>query len=339
MMIDIKKIPLPKYVQIEPVGQCNLRCTMCPIQYRQDGPPYGPLAFMEFNLYTRLVDENPNLEKLHLQGLGEPMMHPRFFDMVVYAKKKGIYVTTNSNFTLLNPKRAGLIVTCGLDELHISIDGATAETYESIRVKGHFDKVVRNLHLLLEARQKLRSKTPHLSMVMVIMRQNLEELPDLVRLAHGWSMESIFVQHLSHDFTESSLPEAYKPMREYVEEQTLLNVDESRIEYYFERARQVAKELDIDLRLPRTRMRIHPPGTPGPQRCDWPWTSAYFSYDGQAMPCCMVATPDRANFGQVNGKSVEEIWNGDLYQSFRQQLSSDSPPEICAACSIYKGTF
>ena len=32
---------LPTYVQIEPVGQCNLRCQMCPIQFRQDGPPYG----------------------------------------------------------------------------------------------------------------------------------------------------------------------------------------------------------------------------------------------------------------------------------------------------------
>ncbi len=333
------KISLPNYVQIEPVGQCNLRCTMCPIQYRQDGPPYGPLAFMDFDLYTRLISENPNLEKLHLQGLGEPMMHPRFFDMVTYAKQKDIYVTTNSNFTLLNKKRAELTVRSGLDDLHISIDGANAQTYERIRVRGHFQKVIQNLELLLEARQRLRSETPHLSMVMVIMRQNLEELPDLVRLAHTWSMESIFVQHLSHDFSESSLPAAYKPMREYVEEQTLLNVDESQIERIFSQARELADHLGIDLRLPRTRMHVHPAGTPGPERCDWPWKGAYFSYDGQAMPCCMVATPDRVNFGKVNGKTFEEIWNGELYQSFRQKLSSDTPPEICAACSIYRGTF
>jgi hypothetical protein len=29
--------PLPRLVQIEPVGQCNLRCQMCPIQFRKDG--------------------------------------------------------------------------------------------------------------------------------------------------------------------------------------------------------------------------------------------------------------------------------------------------------------
>ena len=79
---------LPKYVQIEPVGQCNLRCTMCPIQFRQDGPPYGPPAFMHFRVFTTLIDQFEGLETLHLQGLGEPTMHPRFFDMVRYAVTK-----------------------------------------------------------------------------------------------------------------------------------------------------------------------------------------------------------------------------------------------------------
>src|SRR5690348_11469302 len=122
---------LPDYVQIEPVGQCNLRCKMCAIQFREDGPPHGPLAFMEFEKFTSVVDQFENLSHLHLQGLGEPMMHPRFFDMVAYAAGKGIRVTTNSNGTLLNAKRAERTVLSGLDTLHISIDGTTAATYEA----------------------------------------------------------------------------------------------------------------------------------------------------------------------------------------------------------------
>src|SRR5438552_15370235 len=97
---------LPSYLQIEPVGQCNLRCQMCSIQFRQDGPPYGPLAFMAFEQFTRIIDQFPNVKELHLQGLGEPMMHPRFFDMVAYAVERNITVTTNSNLTLLNERRA-----------------------------------------------------------------------------------------------------------------------------------------------------------------------------------------------------------------------------------------
>ena len=50
-------VPLPTFVQIEPVGQCNLRCQMCPIQFRNDGPPHGPPAFIELDTFLRLLDE------------------------------------------------------------------------------------------------------------------------------------------------------------------------------------------------------------------------------------------------------------------------------------------
>jgi radical SAM protein with 4Fe4S-binding SPASM domain len=147
------------------------------------------------------------------------------------------------------------------------------------------------------------------------------------------------VQHLCHDFGESSLPANYLPMRDFVQEQTLLEEEPQRIERYFGEAREVAQQLNIDLRLPHTRLRMHPPGTPGPQRCDWPWSGAYFSYQGYAMPCCMVSTPDRINFGKITEQSAETLWNSAPYQQFRDQLSSEEPPEVCRSCSLYHGTF
>lgn len=330
---------LPNYIQIEPVGQCNLRCQMCPIQFRQDGPPHGPPAFMAFETFTRLIDEFTQLEHLHLQGLGEPMMHPRFFEMVAYAAGQGIRVTTNSNLTLLNRRRAEQCVTSGLDCLHVSLDGATPQTYERIRLGARFERVQRNLERVLAARQQLNSERPHLHMVMVIMRQNLHELPDLVRLAARWSMAEIFVQHLCHDFGESSLPAHYEPMRHFVQEETLLAEEPDRIEKYFSQARQVAREVGLKLRLPRTQPRLHPPGTPGPERCDWPWRGAYISYQGYAMPCCMIATPDRLNLGNMAEQGAEAVWTGESYQAFRRQLASDEPPEICQSCAVYWHTF
>ena len=336
---NVPMVKLPTNVQIEPVGQCNLRCEMCSIQFRKDGPPYGPPAFMKFETFTHIIDSFAGMEELHLQGLGEPMMHPRFFDMVEYAVKRGIQVSTNSNLTLLNDRRAERCVTSGLDSLQISIDGASAETYERIRVRAHFERVVANVERVLDARQRLKSQTPRLRLVMVMMRRNLHELPDLVRFAHRYSIESIFVQHLCHDFGEATLPAQYLPMRDFVQSETLLEEDPQRIEHYFGEARRVAQELHIDLRLPHARIRLHPPGTPGPQRCDWPWTGAYFSYQGYAMPCCMVSTPDRINFGNISDQDAEGLWNGPLYQEFRGRLSSDEPPDVCRSCSVYKGIF
>jgi radical SAM protein with 4Fe4S-binding SPASM domain len=335
----MEAVPLPAFLQIEPVGQCNLRCQMCPILFRKDGPPHGPPAFMPFADFTALLDQFPAVRELQLQGLGEPMMHPRFFEMVRYATERGIQVSTNSNLTLLNARRAAMAVASGLDWLHVSIDGATAATYERIRVRGHFDRLLANLGHLAAAKRQAGSILPHVRLVVVVMRQNLPELADLVRLAHHWSMEAIFVQHLAHDFAESSLPADYLPMREFVQAQTLLEEAPERIAHYFDEARRVAEELGVPLRLPRTRPRLHPPGTPGRTRCDWPWSGAYLSYQGYAMPCCMVATPDRSNFGNMTAHGVREIWDGEAYQKFRQQLASEEPPEICRTCSVYSGTF
>ena len=330
---------LPSYIQIEPVGQCNLRCQMCAIQFRQDGPPYGPPAFMPFETFTRLVDQFPGLRELHLQGLGEPMMHPRFFEMVAYAAGRGVRVSTNSNLTLLNARRAELCVTSGLETLHVSLDGATAATYERIRLRAHFDRVLAHLELLLAARERQRSERPHLRLVMVIMRQNLHELPEIVRLARRYRMGAVFVQHLCHDFGEASLPERYRPMRDFVSEQTLLGEEPERVERYFGEAREVAAALGVELRLPRTRVRPHAPGTPGRARCDWPWRGAYLSYQGEAMPCCMVSTPDRASFGAMAAHGVDAVWNGAEARAFRERLDSDDPPDICRSCAVYNGIF
>ncbi len=206
-------------------------------------------------------------------------------------------------------------------------------------MRSHWDRLRRSFDLLFAARAKHQTAMPHLHLVMVIMRQNLHELPALVQRASEWQMEEIWVQHLAHDFRESTLPARYAPLRAYVNEQTLLDEDLERIENYFSQARELAAQLGIRLRLPTPRLRAFPPGMPGRERCSWPWTGAYISYQGLAMPCCMVATPDRINFGNMAQKGVETIWNSEAFQNFRDQLASESPPEICASCSVYHHTF
>ncbi len=57
------------------------------------------------------------------------------------------------------------------------------------------------------------------------------------------------------------------------------------------------------------------------------------------MPCCMVATPDRAALGNVARDGVAAVWNGPAYQDFRRRLDSDEPPEICRSCSVYARVF
>lgn len=337
----LRQVPLPRFVQIEPVGQCNLRCRMCPVTYRGDGAPGAPPAFIDEAVFRRLVDGFPDIEELQLQGLGEPLMHPRFFELVQYAAAKGVRVSTNTNLTLLTPARAQACVTSGLDSLHASIDGATAETYEFIRRGACFAKVLRNLDRVVAARAEHHSATPRLRIVTVVMRRNLGELPRIVGLAWEHGVTAVFVQHLCHDFGESTLPGAYRSMRDFVAGESLLGEDPERIEDNFAEARRVAAELGIDLRLPPL---VPPqPGTPArapdPRGCEWPYRGAYLSYRGEAMPCCMVSTPDRACLGNMARDGAAAVWNGPGYTEFRAALASGEPPGVCRGCAIYNGTF
>ncbi|HEX2199510.1 MAG TPA: SPASM domain-containing protein, partial [Burkholderiales bacterium] len=100
-----------------------------------------------------------------------------------------------------------------------------------------------------------------------------------------------------------------------------------------------AAALGVALRLPNASLEPRPTSARGRERCDWPWRGSYIAYSGEAMPCCMVATPDRKNFGSMTREGVARIWNNDAYRQFREQLESGEPPEVCRGCAVYHGKF
>lgn len=330
---------LPTFAQIEPVGQCNLSCRMCPVVYREDGGSGRPPAFMPFDTFRRLLDQFPTLTELQLQGMGEPFLHPRFLDMVSYAAARGIAVSTNTNLTALSERRAAECIASGLKTLHISIDAADPQVYAYIRTGSNLRRALRNLKWLVDEKQRLGSDDPDIILVAVAMRRNLDQLRHLVQLARDYDVHTVAVQHLAHDFTEDTLPARYAPMRSFVEAETLLNEEPQRIEHHYAEARSLAARLGITLRLPNVRPAATRAARKGRERCEWPWRGAYLTYAGQAMPCCMIATPDRLNFGNMAQHGVAAVWNSEPYERFRERLASDDPPEICRGCAIYNGTF
>jgi radical SAM protein with 4Fe4S-binding SPASM domain len=68
-------------------------------------------------------------------------------------------------------------------------------------------------------------------------------------------------------------------------------------------------------------------------------SGAYVTYEGSAMPCCMISTPDRLNFGNFKQRDALAIWNSREYVQFRNQLESGVPHEVCQSCSVYRGIF
>ena len=328
--------PLPRELQVEVTGACNLACQMCLVRYR---PKLGKAeGAMCFHTFKQLVDELPELEKVTLQGLGEPLLAPDLFRMVEYAARRGVRVGFNTNATLLTRQASERLVAAGLDWLHISVDGATAATYESIRDGSDFERVRRNVIDLVAVMREAGVETPRLSLVFVAMRRNIGELADVVRLAAEWEVGRLWVQNLSHSFSDVDGSVGYREIRRFAAGEALWQDGDDEAQRTFASARALAGELGVDLRLPR----LEPPpstraaGTPG---CHWPFDSAYVAHDGRVQPCCMVMGADRAVLGTVEESAFPAVWYGAEYEQFRAALLTDEPPTVCRGCAAYRRVF
>ncbi|HYH49690.1 MAG TPA: radical SAM protein [Acidimicrobiia bacterium] len=325
---------LPRELQVEVTAACNLRCRMCLVRY---APPVdrvtGTMSLADF---TALVDSVPGVERITLQGLGEPLLVPHLDDMITLAASRGIAVGFNTNGTLLTPERAERLVRAGLAWLHVSVDGATPATYEAIRDGSRFERVRRGVQAIVAARAAAGGNRPEISLVCVAMRRNHGELPALVRLAADWGVGRLWVQNLSHSFSDTDPAGGYAEIRSFTAAETLVGAAEA--EASFAAARQAAVGLGVDLRLPARDEAPGPrrAGTPG---CDWPWRSGYVTRDGALQPCCMVMGAERAQFGRLADGPFGDVWHSPASQEFRARLLSDEPPEVCRGCSSYRGVF
>jgi radical SAM protein with 4Fe4S-binding SPASM domain len=330
--------PLPSELQIEVTASCNLRCKMCLVSYR---PAISRKAgALTYELYEQLLDANPQLRRVTLQGLGEPLLAPRLLEMVRAAAARGIDAGFNTNGMLLTPAWSRQLIAAGTAWLHVSLDGGTAETHEAIRKHAKFDRIVANIEALAAAKREAGSERPRLQVNFVAMRRNVEELPALVRLCAGWGLDRLWVQNLSHSFDDTDPSGSYAAIRQFASEEALwTGTDLERARTCFEAARGEAARLGVPLRLPRldpAPIARRRPGEPG---CDWPWTAGYVTHDGKLQPCCMVMGSDRATLGMLSESSFAELWHGKRYRAFRRRLMSATPPRVCAGCSAYRGTF
>jgi radical SAM protein with 4Fe4S-binding SPASM domain len=322
--------PLPQSLQLEVTSACNLRCAMCLVRYR---PPVNKIdGAMSWPLFAGIVEELPGVRTVTLQGLGEPLLSPHLLDMIQLLKDRGARVGFNTNGTLLRRNVAERLVDMNLDWLHVSLDGSTAQTFESIRDGAAFETVVRHLSGLVAAKKRAGKSTPWIRVVFVAMQRNVQELPALVDLLADIGVDELRVQNLSHDFGDTTESGPYAEIRAYANREAL----DSQAHPTFDEARQRAAARGVDLRLPSLSAMDPSPAGPG---CTWPWDSAYITSDGVVQPCCMVMGDDRVQLGRLGETPFADVWNGSAYQEFRQRLLDGDPPEVCRGCSLYRGTF
>ena len=185
----------PVCLYLEVTNRCNLLCETCPRTFEELEPP----ADMSWELFTRIVDQVPNIARVVLHGVGEPMLVKDLFRMIRYLKARGTYVLFNTNGTLLNPKKFDELIESGLDELRVSLDAADRESYARVRGKDFFNRIVRDVGKFTAYQQERGLAKPRVSLWLTGLKETVEQLPDFVRLSAKMGVKEVHLQRLVFD--------------------------------------------------------------------------------------------------------------------------------------------
>jgi MoaA/NifB/PqqE/SkfB family radical SAM enzyme len=322
-------VTAPVCLYLEVTNRCNLLCETCPRTFEELEPP----ADMSWELFTRIVDQVPDIARVVLHGVGEPMLVKALPRMIRYLKDRGVYVLFNTNGTLLSAKKHRELIDTGLDELRVSLDAADAKTFLAVRGKNFFTRIVRNVQEFTTLQRELGITAPRVSLWLTGLQETVDQLPAFVRLADTMGVREVYLQRLVFDDAGYGMARA---------ESSLFESARGRETSAIEEAQRIAADLGIRLDAsgatePGLSLQRQTQAQPW-STCRRPWSLMYFTAHGRALPCCIAPFAARGyetyTLGDATQQTLREIWNGPAYQAFRGALLSDAPPKPCQGCGL-----
>lgn len=316
------KVSAPITLEIYPTLRCNLDCQFCDTTDRHR-PPQSELSTEQ---WTSIINDSADMgaKQIFVLGGGEPFIYPNLLDLLETAKHKGLWGMLTTNGTFFTADRRKRLIDMRWDEIHISLDGATPETHDTLRGKrGTFKKIINAVcHFRAERAQQ---PTPTIVFHWVITNRNFREIPAGIKLAKSLGVARIDFDGLI----------AYTP------EQTALILNESEKRIFRDIVHQsiaLSKRLDIQTtianHLQSNRGTTTPPsgqqsgilGAP----CYKPWHHLTIQADGRTSPCCVLAGEGEP----INGATVSDFWETSPYLTgMREKMLAHTPPKRCRECS------
>ncbi len=177
--INKKRPRFPFTIQVEATSDCTLDCVMCPHSQIKERTGY-----MHFDLFKEVVDEcsrHRSVGELIFSGIGEPLLHPQILEMGKFAKSKGIpkvRLTTNAIF-LTKQRTEEIFEASAFDEIGLSLDALTEETYNKIKKGSNFQTVQGNIVHFLD--RKGNRGRPFVSLHILKMKETVSEIDDFLK--------------------------------------------------------------------------------------------------------------------------------------------------------------
>jgi radical SAM protein with 4Fe4S-binding SPASM domain len=316
----------PHALYLEATNRCDSECQTCVRTFSTLEPPKD----LTLPDVQRIVEQLPELERVVLHGIGEPLLNKQIFDIVAYLKARGIHVLFNSDAISLTQTRAVQLIDSGLDEYRVSMDAATPETYRRLRGVDQFARVTRNVGALIALQQQRGCQTPRVSLWFTTLKANLDELPAFIHMAARLGVPEVNAQRLV--FNGYGLA---------VQEQSLHRRLEVREHELIQKAETLAQNYGIVFKASGATTPLHSLHSVESEQRPWagcqrPWTLSYVTANGNVLPCCISPWVTKNYRQLVLGNALTtdfaHIWNGARYQQFRQDFESDVAPEPCRGC-------
>jgi len=308
--------PYPSFIEIEVTTRCNLKCIMCEHTYWNE-----PNRDMTFEEFKNIVDQFPRLKWIGLTGIGESFLNKDFIKMLRYVKSKDIIVELYDTFYFIDEQTAKELIDMGVDKIFASIDAATKETYEKIRVGGNFERVINNVRNMLKLKKEKNSYYPEIAFHYIVNKYNLQEIPKYIELVHSLTQgECVTIQftRMLHEFEEVK--------------DLFVEIPEEMIQIAKEKAKDFGIRVVWNADVPRVKPPIN--------RCI-EWTMPFIFVTGHVIPCCSGNEAGHREFqkqtalGNVFEQGFKEIWYGEKYKTLRRMLRKGEVPLPCKNCCLY----
>jgi len=302
---------------------CNLRCRMC--GFSDDRVADIKRHDMPFWLFERIAEDVfPRANYLALSCISEPFMTrdiPRRLDLL---KRHPVPVTEIiTNGTLLTRERIASVIENEVSRIGISVDGATSEVYEQIRVGAKFHRVIANIELLREMKAAAGSSLPALRLLHVISELNVDQFEKFLSLAESLGTKFVDVRTIL-------------PFKNATDRGT-------KEEAFWEKVARCREQLEVWTRrtgvcdlgyLRHQREPIDIFDERGLRRtCTVASENISILFNGDVVPCTAWSRPPLGNLAE---QTLEEIWNGSAARSVRREFEERKPGLDCVYCTIVR---
>ena len=298
--------------QIELTTRCSLHCRMC----CREGQKSFSQKDMSLDDFKKILPHLKEVEAVVLEGWGESLLYPNLIECIRLVKKEGPRVGFVTGGKTLQETYIAELIQAEVDFIGFSFSGAKPETHDSIRVNSSLQDLLGSIHQFKEIMARLQRPNPKMHIVYLLLKDNIQEVPDLLRIARDLRIEKIILIHIalvSNDWQEEQRAFSRQGME-----------DDEKI---LQEAERMARDFKIQLQ--------HPPLVPQDVAVcsENPLRNLYISVDGEVSPCVYLNPPlpspfkrifhgaefqtEKVIFGNIFHEPFDRIWANPKYEEFR----------------------